>query len=366
MTVLLLRGARHYEAGRAYGAGRLRPGASLRVKWDSQNIHDPNAVVVFLASSGEKLGYISRKIAPKYKDALRARAITSAQIAKIRKGRHGSADLLIYVRLGMTRSGDKSSGGGVEELQPGLGLVIGALPTDGGVYEIENSQTGRRYIGSSASIRRRVRQHFSDASIGAHHSALFQSDFRAQEGKGFVARVLVVAGTAAKRAAEEEAWIKRALLAGRSLYNMTSDGQGRQRWSNATPDAPPISDWSGSKYRHRPSPDRRPATGERPATYTNPKESRPSPMTAPDVSRAEFAALLRNLGQDTRLGADRRPATGETTASHTNPNESRRSPMTPPDVSRAEFAALLRKLGDDTNQRPRSSLWGRLVTWLWP
>ncbi len=308
-TILLLRGVQHYEGQKAYEAGRLKPGVSLKLRWEPDNPHDANAVVVLLASSSEKLGYISRKIASRYRDALVAKRITAAKVSKVSRGRRGSRDLSIYVSIGRRADGSEE----VVQLPAHLTSVIQELAIGGGVYEITNAQTGRRYIGSSSSVRRRIRQHFTDAVLGRHQNALFQKDFAGQRGKDFAARVLTLTDSSSVRASEEEAWIQRALRAGKPLYNLTSDGQGRRRSRDPREEVPPISDWN-SRYRRRHKDTyRNPATGEvrspqhfgswedkaRPSSVGDPDGS-PSHFPSPIEARAAFAAQLRKLDQEER------------------------------------------------------------------
>lgn len=48
-----------------------------------------------------------------------------------------------------------------------------------GVYAITNSSTGRKYIGSSKNINRRIYQHFADLSAGRHCNMPLQNDYNA-------------------------------------------------------------------------------------------------------------------------------------------------------------------------------------------
>jgi len=47
-------------------------------------------------------------------------------------------------------------------------------PVTSGVYAIVCLQSGRRYVGSSVNIRRRIRQHIARLSAGNHHSVALQ------------------------------------------------------------------------------------------------------------------------------------------------------------------------------------------------
>lgn len=237
-TVLRLKGVRHYDGPACLAAGRLRVGASLKLVAEPRNPHDSNAVVVLLASTEAKLGYLSKEIAPKYRDALVANRVTSARIAKVTKGRGDRQNLQIQISIGMTSSVEPTQNKPCAEMPAELSSIVTGLPAEGGVYEIRNTRNDRRYIGSSASMRRRVRQHFLDAALNKHPNPWFEKDFVAQEGVDFTARILAKIDTSSRRLIEEEAWVKRALQEGLSLYNMTSDGQGRYGRKKPLEDAP--------------------------------------------------------------------------------------------------------------------------------
>ncbi len=46
-----------------------------------------------------------------------------------------------------------------------------------GIYCIENVRTGRKYIGSSVDVHKRINAHFSQLKKGTHHCKFLQSDF---------------------------------------------------------------------------------------------------------------------------------------------------------------------------------------------
>lgn len=49
---------------------------------------------------------------------------------------------------------------------------------DGGIYEIVNRKTSKRYIGSTKSFLTRFNEHRSDLEVGIHHNDKLQQDAR--------------------------------------------------------------------------------------------------------------------------------------------------------------------------------------------
>ena len=79
----MLRGTVYYDASKAVLAGTLVAGAGLRLRTEHRNPFDPNAVVVSLAGTHEKLGYLSRSIAPEFARALHERRVKRAYVRKV-------------------------------------------------------------------------------------------------------------------------------------------------------------------------------------------------------------------------------------------------------------------------------------------
>lgn len=46
-----------------------------------------------------------------------------------------------------------------------------------GIYSITNSNTGKKYIGSSKNIQKRIKEHFADLRSGVHHATPLQNSF---------------------------------------------------------------------------------------------------------------------------------------------------------------------------------------------
>lgn len=241
---LLLRGVFYYEADRAFEAGRLVEGAGLKLAWEPGNPHDANAVVVSLGGTYEKLGYLSQKVAQRYRIALQERRVNSAKVHEVGwyKDRKGRSTLKVVVRIAVSRRGPRE--GDKPQTVSGTSSIADSLPLAGGVYSLTNGRQGRTYIGSTSNIRGRIRQHLRDLSLGVHSNPYLQEDFNRQSGQGFVAHVEELISSASAREEAEKATIAAALRHGRKLYNMTRDGQGRANAgaSDGEP-PPPISDW---------------------------------------------------------------------------------------------------------------------------
>jgi hypothetical protein len=243
---LLLRGVTYYDASKALSAGRLVQGAALKLVHEPQNLFDKNAVVVLLSPSNEKLGYLSKKIAPAYQSALLAGRVTSARVREVSYRNRSTGPALLRVEISVTLAIQPEARPSKNEPQD-IGIassLTGDLPTEGGVYRLTNQVQSRTYIGSSANIRRRIQQHFRDLIHGTHFNPHLQSDFASQSGRGFAAYAVELVASVERLPEAEERAIRAALRRRQRLYNMTSDGQGRAGAAASMVDtAPPISDW---------------------------------------------------------------------------------------------------------------------------
>lgn len=85
------------------------------------------------------------------------------------------------------------------------------------VYEIVNTVTGKRYIGSTNRYRFRFREHRRMLANGNHHAKYLQSSYRKHGGNAFVMRLLEVVTDPAYLIKREQYWIDQAKK--RSLYN---------------------------------------------------------------------------------------------------------------------------------------------------
>lgn len=245
---LLLRGVTYYDASKAFSAGRLVQGAALRLVHEPQNPFDKNAVVVLLSASNEKLGYLSRNIAPAYHVALLAGRVTSARVRQASYRNRSTGPALLTVAISVTLD-IKPEARPLKNEPQDIGIPSGltdALPTEAGVYRLTNQEQSRTYIGSSSNIRRRVQQHFRDLIHGTHFNPHLQTDFASQSGRGFAAYVVELVPSLERRSEAEARAIRTALRRSQRLYNMTSDGQGRAgAAASMVETAPSISDWKG-------------------------------------------------------------------------------------------------------------------------
>lgn len=80
-----------------------------------------------------------------------------------------------------------------------------------GVYVIENTVTGARYVGKAKCLPQRLQDEISQLEAGAHHSALLQADWRQYQPESFA---VSVSYSASERAAiKEEIWLAMAAQA---------------------------------------------------------------------------------------------------------------------------------------------------------
>ena len=161
-TVIRVKGTRHYKADAAFNAGRLKYGTPIELRPEPDNRVDPNAVEVLLNYS-DKLGHISKDIAPKYQKLCFSGSILSATIESADKTTDYSIRGL-DVRVKITYLSSRVD-------------IDHELPASPGVYEISLG-LGRAYIGSTGNLKNRVRQHFAQLNDLIHQNKPLQEDFR--------------------------------------------------------------------------------------------------------------------------------------------------------------------------------------------
>jgi group I intron endonuclease len=204
--------------------GDLRAGAQLELIAEVGNPSDENAVEVQLKETHERLGYLSRKIAPRYRKLIQLGSISEVKLfnAEWYRSFDGkqqlSVKILIYHDdLRKKESNNKNKSGY---------LGSGEIPALPGVYMITNDITQRSYIGSSKNIKSRVNQHFRELTSEKHANTLLQKDYLTQQGKGFTAKAIQLLQHPEQCEAAESQAIVMALRQNHKLYNMTEDGQG--------------------------------------------------------------------------------------------------------------------------------------------
>ena len=221
---VVLKGTRHYCASSASRRGDLRAGARLVLIAEVGNLYDANAVEVRLALTDEKLGYLSRQIAPRYRQRVQAGSITDTKIvsAEMVRDRDGQQQMRIEISVAHQGSETDAHASGY----PAPRLNADQLPNGPGVYALINDVVQRSYIGSSKNVKARVAQHFRDLASGSHANALLQKDYTMQLGEGFTATVIQRLQRPEQCEIAESRAIAASLRQKQKLYNMTEDGQG--------------------------------------------------------------------------------------------------------------------------------------------
>lgn len=232
---LSVRGTRYYKATELLQKGSLSSGLSIRLEHQPDNPHDKNAVAVRVKTTGAMLGHISKELAPKYSALINSGKIREASIANITKE---GAYIKIDVRIVYEQSDDQLA----EKRSSRLWQSASSMPAESGVYAIRNIESGRQYVGSSNNIRGRIRSHIKDLSLGRHANHALQSDFSRLGLNYFEAKVLAGGVSVSNLATEEARRISSFLNAGKSLYNLTIDGQGSGRNFHGHSHSEPVSD----------------------------------------------------------------------------------------------------------------------------
>lgn len=123
----------------------------------------------------------------------------------------------------------------------------------GGIYEIFNSANGKRYIGSSINLRKRIGEHQRKLDAGTHENDRLQKAYKKYGREAFVIRVVELVDERVERLAREQFWIDHHKCADRSVgYNIypiagsptgaSPSDEARRRMSEAQRRRPPISE----------------------------------------------------------------------------------------------------------------------------
>lgn len=276
---LVLKGTRHYDAAKAYAAGRLVTGAQILLIAEPSNPHDSHAVQARLAVSNEKLGYLARDTAPRYQKLLKSDAVRVVRVASVERATDQSQRQYVRIEVSVELAADAAAHPAGTSQRPRIMLD---LPTGYGVYALVNDIEHRSYIGSSIDVHARVKQHFKELGAGRHPNGHLQRDYNAQKGEGFSALLIKrLPGEGQLLGAEARA-IEAALRDGQKLYNLTSDGRGRvprSEWEGAiTAPSEPVSEWD--------EPPPRKALGSHLVRRTiSPSSDRTPPDASPEPTR---------------------------------------------------------------------------------
>lgn len=223
---VVLKGTRHYCAASAARRGDLRPGARLVLVAEVGNCHDASAVEVRLMVTDEKLGYLSRQIAPRYRQRIQSGSITDTKIVSAETVQDFDGNKQIRIEISVTYQESENNTYSTVSKFSSPRLGVDQLPSAPGVYVIINDFERRSYIGSSKNVKARVAQHFRDLESGSHANGLLQKDYATQKGEGFTARVVERLRSPEQCEAAERRAIAVSLRQNQKLYNMTEDGKG--------------------------------------------------------------------------------------------------------------------------------------------
>jgi hypothetical protein len=249
---------------------------------------DKNAVAFILTAGNLKLGHVSADIAPKYVSLLRANAIKSARVTKVEMGRDRKGDRTV-VHVAVTCLSENI---GPQEALRFIAQVIRKIPSSPGIYHITCSKTQRTYVGQSKIVKDRIKQHLEDLIGGRHDNYHMQDDFYAHGRRHFTFTFISRHPDQADRDKAERLEIEALMKRGQSLYNLTSDGQGRQPGSQRDDYVPPISDWRST---------RRPSKSEPLMEFAEkppglPAASHPSTHAKPTMPKPPTPARRPTLG----------------------------------------------------------------------
>ena len=84
--------------------------------------------------------------------------------------------------------------------------MISDIPKTGGVYLIECTATGSKYIGATSNLYRRIRDHLAYMSISDHHHASFKGEYLEHGRETFRVEILEYINDRSKLAEREAHW----------------------------------------------------------------------------------------------------------------------------------------------------------------
>ncbi len=239
-ATLSVKGTYYYKALELSQNGMLSIGLEVRLVHEPDNPYDKYAVAVLLKKTGDKLGHISRKSAPKYAALVNSGSLIEAKISDISQG---DASVSVNIRVLYDESDDKLS----KKHNSVFWKSASSLPNIPGVYSIRNLLSGRQYIGSTKELKKRVYHHISDLISGDHANHILQSDFSKHGLNNFESAVIIENIPIDNLAVAESSAISERLEKGIDLYNLTEDGQGSGWNSSRFSTADPISDRHASR-----------------------------------------------------------------------------------------------------------------------
>lgn len=219
-----IRGAWFYSVPRLLADGSLTIGTNLQLRREPNNVHDANAVALFLWNS--KLGHIPRNLAVRIAPYLDAGGSAETQVIAIgTRKRQGKTSPTVTIRLRL--SSFPAQGDSSELLQQSK-----QYNSKSGVYSITSRDTGQVYIGSSIDVGGRLRRHFTELHAGLHTNAGLSAAYL-RHGLGGFAITIIEHVTSGDLGARERFHIEQQDAYARG-YNQTIDGQGRTPLPNSS------------------------------------------------------------------------------------------------------------------------------------
>jgi len=168
MTVTV-RGSFYYGADDLIKNKTIAVGSTVKIVHNPDNAYDKYACEVRL-SSGKIIGHLPSDLASSFYIIVESGNVQSSKVISINDSR-------IKIRVSYSVGDNPKSNLEPEAVSGDVLGKINRIKTKAGVYKIINTRNGRYYIGSSADISGRLRQHFKELSSGRHHNAPLQKDY---------------------------------------------------------------------------------------------------------------------------------------------------------------------------------------------
>ena len=220
----MVKGTYYYDAKAAMDSGALKPGASVSLKCDTANRHDPDAVAVYLSATNQQLGHISRQHCARVGRLISGNKLRAARVAKARNTNPMELEILVEYEASDAPARQAAPAPAPNDL---IAASSKSLPEKPGVYKLTCKATGRIYVGSSTLLRTRAHAHTRELRAGGHANSALQSDFRTYGGDHFAFSLVCEARDARQAELLEARCIQDAMAVGRTLfYNATTDGKG--------------------------------------------------------------------------------------------------------------------------------------------
>ena len=84
--------------------------------------------------------------------------------------------------------------------------IIRDIPKSGGVYLIECTATGSKYVGAAVNLKRRICDHLNNMSISDHHHSSFKGEYLDHGKETFRVEILEHINDRSKLAEREAYW----------------------------------------------------------------------------------------------------------------------------------------------------------------